>query len=421
MQLFFIFFVLLKINLISKIAMKLVFNPIILKFCLLGVLDRFMLIYSVYIMFFAKIGLTPALVGMVLAFYEFGKIFGDPIFSILADKYGRKMLIIIGFLFKAFGVLTWVLYPSITTAFIGVFFIGSGKSGTNNIDSYMYDEFKNNKLDSKFKDVIAMKSIFTNISASIGGFFTSFLYKFGGFNAVFLSSVIIIMCVSIPYISFFLKDSKTYTKANKKLSMFEIAKEGFSYAKTNSRIFYGVILSAIFYSVYIIMTDTNKMVMNDIGFTPDFIARVYAIAHIIPAITTFIFIVIQPGLLIRGVVLISIIMWISIAVVSSTFYGKPLVTSILMFLFMFPIFDTCIKDNLHRMIANSSFRSTILSFSHLISSFLNIFLSLLIGFVADQYSYKYSMVLFPILISVLTFIVMVLQQKRTYKLKNKIS
>lgn len=364
-------------------------------------------------MFFAKIGLTPVLIGMVLAFYEFGKIFGDPIFSILADKYGRKMLIIIGFIFKAFGVMTWVLYPSVLTAFIGVFFVGSGKSGTNNIDSYMYDEFKNGKIDEKFKDAIAMKSIFTNISASIGGFFTSFLYKAGGFSAVFMSSVFIIIFISIPYILFFLKDSKTYTKANKTASIYSIAKNGFIYTKSNPKVLFGVVLTAIFYSVYIILTDTNKMVMNDIGFTPDFIARIYAIAHIIPAITTLIFIAIKPGLLIRGVVLMSIIMWISIAVISNTFYGNPLVSSILMFLFMFPIFDTCIKDNLHRMIANSSFRSTILSFSHLLSSVLNIFFSLMIGFIAQKYSYKISMTVFPILISILTFITVLFQKQRT--------
>ena len=394
--------------------MSTIFNKTILKFCLLGVLDRFMLIYSVYIMFFAKIGLNPMMLGAVLATYEFGKIFGDPIFASLGDKHGKKTLIIYGFAFKGLGVLSWVLFPGIASSFVGVLFIGAGKSGTNNIDSYMYDEFKSNDIANKFEDAIALKSIFTNLSASCGGFFASILYKKGGFDAVFLSSAVIIFCVSIPYILFALNDSKSYVKENKNISILSIVKNGLSCTKADNNVLFSVVMTAIFYSVYIIMTDTNKMVMNDIGFTPDFIARIYAIAHIIPAITTAVFLIIRPDLMIGGVVTLSIVIWISISVISFNLYGQPLIASILMFLFMFPIFDVCLKDQMQKVIP-SELRSTINSFSHLISSFFNIIFSLTIGFIANNYSYQHAMTAFPIMISIFTISIMV-YQKSKYKI-----
>jgi len=392
-----------------------IFNKVVLKFCLLGALDRFMLIYSVYIMFFAKIGLNPATIGLILAFYEIGKILSDSVFAALADKHGRKNLICIGFLFKACGISLWVIFPGVISAFVGVFLIGIGKSGTNNIDSYMYDELKANNYEKYFKSAIAMKSIVTNISASIGGYASSVLYTIGNFEAVFLAAIFVILFISIPYILFFLKDSKLYITENQNKSILYVAKNGFLVIKNNRKIFYSIILVAIFYSAYIMYTDTNKMIMNDIGFSPDLIAKIYSVAHIIPAITTTIFLIFRPGILIRGIVVLTMIIWISIAVSAYILYGKPLVAVILVYLFMFPIFDSCIKDNLHRVINNSSVRATILSFSSLLSSFINIISSILIGFIANKYSYQVSIVIFSILISSTVFIIMVVQRFKVMK------
>lgn len=386
------------------------FHPIVIKFCLLGALDRFMLIYSVYIMFFAKIGLTPSMIGITLALYEVAKIFSDPIFGSFADKYGRKLVIIIGFCLKAIGVLLWILVPGIPSAIFGVMLIGLGKAGTNNIESYMYDEFKFNKIDEKFRNTIALKSILTNLSASLGGYVTSILYKFGGFNAVFLCSVLIITIVSIPYICFALKDGMEYTINNRKKNLLEVVKNSISYLNQRKIVAISVILVSIFYSGYIVFTDTNKMIMNEIGFTPDFIAKIYAVAHLSPAITTIIFLIFRPGILIRAIIIITTTVWIGIGVSAIIFYGNATISAILIYLLLFPIFDACIRDNLHRLISDSSLRSTIMSFSHFISSIINIIASLTIGFVAQKYSYSISISVFSFLICGLIFFVMLVQR-----------
>ncbi|QED23749.1 MFS transporter [Candidatus Deianiraea vastatrix] len=392
-----------------------IFHPIVLKFCFLGALDRFMLIYSVYLIFFAKIGLSPALIGIALSVYEIGKICGNPVSATLADKYGRKILISIGFIFKATGVGLWAFMPSVQSAFIGVLLIGIGQSGTSNIDSYMYDEFKANSLERYFKSAIAMKSIVTNMSASVGGYVTSLLYSNFGFSGVFTTSAMLMILVSIPYVIFCLQDSKLYTIDNKNKSLMYVAKNGFLEIKNDRIMFYAILLVSMFFSAYIMYTDTNKMIMNDIGFTPDVIAKIYAVAHITPIFTTLIFLIFRPGLLIRGVIVIAMIIWIAIAVTSYMFYGKPLVAVILVFLFMYPIFETCIKDNMHRLISKSSLRSTIVSFSYLLSSTLNIFFSLFIGFIAHHYSYKVAIIAFSFTISALIFTVMLIQRIKVMK------
>ncbi len=395
-----------------------ILHPIILKFCALGALSRFVLIYSIYIMFFASIGLNPAVIGGILATYEVGKLIGDLIFATMGDKYGRKNMIILGFLFKACGIASWIILPGIHTSFIGAFLIGSGKSGINNIESYMYDELKANNIMSNFRNSLALKSIMTNISASLGGFCTSGLYQLGGFRYVFLASIAVMAFISIPYIIFCLKDQKLYTKENNKKNIFLVGKAGLMYTLQNRKIFYTVILVSIFYSAYIIYTDTNKIVMNNIGLTPDVIAKIYAIAHIVPVITTLIFLLVKPGMLIRSVVTISIAMWAGIGVNAYFMYGKPVISAILLYLFLFPIFDTCIRDNLHRLILDSSIRSTVISFSQLVSSALNIVASLTIGVLAYKYSYSISVTIFSIGIVALTVLIMILQKVDLAKRRN---
>lgn len=387
-----------------------IFHPIILKFCLLGALARFVLIYSTMIIYFASIGLNPALIGMVLTIYEIGKISGDVVFATIADKYGRKLVIILGFLTKAAGIISWIISPNVFGAFVGAVLFGTGKAGTNTIESYMYDELKANEIGRNFRDSLALKSIVVNLSASFGGYCASILYKLGGFNYIFIASIFVIIFISVPYTIFFLKDQMLYTKGNKGKNIITVGIDGFLYTWNNKKIFYTIILVSIFYSAFIIYTDTNKMIMNNIGLTPDVIAQIYAIAHLIPAITTLIFLCLRPGMLIRGIIIISITMWIGIGVTAYFMYGKPVISAILLYLFLFPIFDTCIRDNVHRLILNSSIRSTIIAFSHLISAILNMISSLMIGFIAHKYSYSIALTVFSILLVILTIFAMVLQK-----------
>jgi len=382
----------------------------ITKFCLLGVLDRFILIHAVLVIFFAHIGLTPALIGMILSGYEIGKIFGDSMCGTIADKYGRKNVIIFGFIIKAISILSFVFVPGMISCFIGTMMIGFGRSGTSNIESYMYDEFKSNKIDEHFKSALALKSIMSNVGASLGGYAASFLYKLNGFNGIFITSSLVMLFISIPYVIFFLKDHKEYTLKNTDHNLIKIIHKGLSYLKQNLYIGLSIVIVSIFYSTYIIYTDTNKMIMNDIGLSPDFIAKIYAIAHIFPIITTSVFLIFRPGLLIRAIIILSSIIWLGIGLTAFLFYGNATVAAILFFLLLFPIFDTCIRDNMHRLIKDSSIRSTIVSFSHLISSMINIFASLCIGFIAEKSSYANSLIFFSIFIIIFTFVILFLQR-----------
>lgn len=382
-------------------------HPVIVKFAILGALDRFVLIYAVYIMFFAKIGISPFLIGIILSVYEVGKICGEPIFGVIADKFGRKNVIIIGFFMKAIGISSWILNPSVYTAFFGCALIGISKASiTGIIEAYMYDEFTSYSITDKFKDAVAIKSVVTNISASIGGLSAGILYQLNGFNGVFITSVTMIVCISIPYVYIFMSDAKIYTKENTNKTPITIIKNSIAYLKSDSTLFIYTIIVALFYSAYIVYTDTNKIIMNQIGMTPDFIAKVYSIAHIVPVITTIIFIYFKPILGISVVAVLATMIWIGIGFLSHMFYGKALVGSILIYLFMFPVFDTCIKDSFHNKIKHSNIRSTLVSFSCLISSFINIVSHSSIGFIAAKYSYSVSVFIFSISISLIGLVLL---------------
>ncbi len=182
-------------------------------------------------LFFQDILKSLFLVGIIIAARRFSSVIFEIPTGVLADKYGRKRILVIGYATLLFGFLFVALGNYFYTFIIGAVIWGLGEAFISGVEeSIVYDSLKEIKEETRFKKVMSRVGIIENLGPAFG-------MMLGGFLASY--SFRLAMVSTIPIILFSLITSLYYIEPyyrKSKKSMAYHTKESFSFILNNKQL-----------------------------------------------------------------------------------------------------------------------------------------------------------------------------------------
>ncbi|WP_395375261.1 MFS transporter [Marinicella sp. W31] len=128
------------------------------------------LIYPLAVVLFTENNMQPWQVGMLLTVWSATTLVLEIPSGVLADKYSRKKILMAGEWCRAFGFLSWILWPNFYGFMLGFMLWGiesALSSGT--FQALLYDELKHEKQSQHFTKIIGK----TNSLSALAIFFAS--------------------------------------------------------------------------------------------------------------------------------------------------------------------------------------------------------------------------------------------------------
>jgi predicted MFS family arabinose efflux permease len=242
---------------------------------------KLMFIYAIEKLFALERGMTVQLTVYTEIIYALTIIMLSVPSGILADKFGRKRLIVLGALFACFetGVLIfahnfWLFGFSALIAGFG----GAFKSGTWN--ALLYDSLLSCGKQDDFEKYLGRMRVVDYSASLIAGVFGAFLSQWFDFAfSYWLStgSAFIALLFTLK-----LSEPPKYTKkAEHKANMGEIVFSAFNFFKSNHDVLKMLIHVALITSIVIYVDEYWQVYLNDISFPIMLFGIVYAVLTVI--------------------------------------------------------------------------------------------------------------------------------------------
>ena len=370
-------------------------NKVVFLMCsvtALAFMNKFLFFYSFFIPYFMHIGITPMSLGMALSVFEVAKIISDVPTGILADRFGRKYVLIGGFTLMGLALASWIYMPNINGVVIGMALFGVSKvSFYGKFESYFYDEMKVLGAGDKFHKLMSFVSILNNIGAAASGFIALRLFNHGGYELVFKAAFFMILFVILPFFIFLMPNSPIpvdeNVKAQGRPGAITILKNAFIYLKADKRLMFTTILTALSFTIYILTAETHRIILKNIGATQETITMVYVACHVSQILMAFIVSTRKKPTSLMVPIVKYIMVLMTIISFSYFNYGYVTVAAMLIYIFLWPFVEIKVKSGLHNL-AKSDVRATLASFCTITSSAFNGVFSLVIGAVSEHYSYR---------------------------------
>lgn len=363
-----------------------------------GLFDDLILIYPLYVVMFADYGLSTLKISIFFIVWSMTGFLLEVPSGVLADKFPRKNLLIIGQLLRAIGYSFWLLMPTFTGFLIGFVLWGfqcALQSGT--LEALIYDELKKFEQEDLYLKIIgrvyAIKLVGTIVSAGLASLGMLFGYKF-----VLLVSI---GAVLITAILGFLIPKAQKSKSTHEKQYWHILKNGFELAiKTPmilKMIVFMTLIGGIVWSLgeyWPLFLDDIKMPTYLIGITMAALNSSAALGTFIahkfkhqPPHILFLFILIGGVALLGSSILMNYTSLILITIFTVTFY---LVKT---------IFDAKLQHAIP-----SETRATVISIQNLVSEAVIFIVNGAFGLIAAKYLNRGSFFFFGIVAIIVSLI-----------------
>lgn len=255
------------------------------KFYLYWIFKDLIPIYPLYLLMFQNHGLSVAQISLLLAIWSVPCVIFEIPTGILADRWSRKKLIVIGGLFKALCYLIWMNSGHFTLYALGFILWGTGgalRSGSE--EALLYDSLKLIGRENKFDKVYGrgrFLSGVSNILAAVSGGFIGMQF---GFQAALGLSVISALITSA--ISLSMEEVNLYKK---QLHLSELngkettLRKAFSFLIRNKELLLFVLLALLVISTSGILDEYDQLIAKGYGLSIKLIGIWTAIRFILMA------------------------------------------------------------------------------------------------------------------------------------------
>jgi MFS family permease len=355
-------------------------------------MHQFVFFYAIFIAAMKYNGLTASQISLIIVIHELVKIFADSHSGAMADKYGGKNILLLGIAIKACGFLLWSFSLVFWQFAAAVGIISLGKSFViGKIDAYTYNLLAEKNQSNSYGNFLIVASIAEGLAATLAGVIISNFTAGLSFADLSQLSAAFLLLINLPFVLFFMPKEKNIHLSYSKLPLWKIIKEAVAVVGNNKIILPIVIISAVPASLYILCSNLYKMIAIDLSLTTMQVGQIYAMVHFLPVMASLLFLAIfrRRAAVPVQFAIFGVAICMLLCLFSTAFYGKLTIISIMIYLTFRPIFSSATRNALETIIPNKV-RSTISSFSSLLSSVINIFGFLIIGFCAEKYSYKIS-------------------------------
>lgn len=165
--------------------------------CGFAFFDTFILIYPLYSLFMSDSGLSATQIASLLMAWSLTSFLLEIPSGILADKYPRKNILLIGIWLKAIGFLIWLIYPTYLGFLIGFILWGiksSFSGGTQH--ALVYENLIKLKKRSLYQKVAGQMEAFSSAGLILGGVGASILAA-NGYSLILALSIVAIVLSAV--------------------------------------------------------------------------------------------------------------------------------------------------------------------------------------------------------------------------------
>jgi MFS family permease len=350
--------------------------------------------------------INPLQISAVIVVQELIKVMASSYTGALADKYGIRKVMTTGLIIQVIGLFLWFFAQNFIQFAVAISIIGLARSCVlGKIDAFVYNSLLSIGKDNKFRNVLLVATIIESFASVCVGIIVKII---GNYSILSAFSIFIIVGIQIPFILIIMKDPLIIAKKYIKETPFQIIKIAKNIVYNNKQILYFTILSALPTSIMMLSSDLYKMIITDLDISVSDLGQIYAFAHFLPAVMSLIFLFIKRlnSNHAIGIILCGMISFMLAAI----FYSKISIFIIVIFIGFLPICNSLFRNALEASIS-SDIRATVTSFVSLITAFINVVGFLLIGIIANFFSYKISICFISLMFSFVVIILYLLRSR----------
>ncbi len=209
--------------------------PNIRKFTVLFSLSRFLWYFNFFWLiqniYFLESGINFTQLSIVLGFWSVGIILLELPSGAFADRYGRKLTIIISRISYLFGLLIFIIFHNFWGFIAGMLFWSINESFMSGAEeALLYDFLKDNKKENLFNKVLALSSVSREVGLGTGVLIAGFVTQIS-INYNLLGAVIIAALGILP--TLFLEESRSRFSESPELNYIDIFKSGVKKVKAS--------------------------------------------------------------------------------------------------------------------------------------------------------------------------------------------
>ncbi len=166
-----------------------------LKYYIYRFLDELIPIYPLYLLMFEKGGLSVSQISMLLAIWSIPGVLLEIPTGVLADRWSRRNMLLLGRMLKAGCYLVWIFAGGFGMYAFGFILWGIGgtfKSGSE--EALLYDSMKIINRAERFEQVLGRGRFLSGISTVLASVFGGLLGMRYGFTPVLVLSMVSSLC-----------------------------------------------------------------------------------------------------------------------------------------------------------------------------------------------------------------------------------
>lgn len=368
---------------------------------LFGVLNT-SFICMVIVPFFKDCGMIPIQLSIILLSKKIVRLFFDPFFGLLFDKYGAKIVFFIGRILKLFSfiILGWC-HHSFLAFIIAMLLDGVSYSAIyGKIGAYIYNTLSANHKDNFYSRLISIYYFFADIMIASMSFSASFLVKMYGYNTLIYISIIMNI-ISLLILLFFIPNNKQQKQKQFISKSFkEIVNTLFVISKTNPVFLYLLIFYGIVNFISWQFGSVISLILLDTGYDASKLAFVGAMYKIITSIGCLLPITLfKNGLKVKTCCKLFLTLSLFGVFASVIYTSKIIVILMCMIVFFYTLIEVSIEKTIDS-ISDKKVRGTAISIAMMFCSIFTNISIILSGIIAQYLSYK--IVLFTIMTCIFT-------------------
>ncbi len=361
--------------------------------------DDLIFIYPLYAVMFEDYGLSILQISLIFAVWSATSFIFEVPSGILADKYSRKHLLIIGQLFRILGYLIWVVFPGFTGFLTGIVLWGiKGSLSTCTLNAMIYDNLKAYNQEAEYTRILGKMKSISMLAIIISSLSVSLIFSHG-YTFVIISSIISLVISSI-FLLMIKGVNNTINKANFYENYFAEIKKGIKLSFKDPNILKLIIFCSIVTGIVISIDELFPVFATGIGFPKKSLGFFLAFVSVFQALASFLAYKFEKlsNLTYLFLYMLGGFILFAVALIMQIGNGFMLLTlMMIVFIFLFTVIDIVLEGRLQKNIP-SEIRATISSVKNFYVEIVVMLVFLLFGATADKSSFQLSFLLLSFII-----------------------
>ncbi len=350
------------------------------------------LISCILIPFFRSLSMLPIQISILVTVKRLVRLVGDTIFGLIFDRFGAKMVFLLGRFMKLISYFILFLDQSFLTLCIAMIIYGLSE-GTiqGKVSSFIYNNLKANDKLSSFSRAMSMYYLVIDIHIAVMSFLAGILLKIYGYNLVIYVSIainIFSIWLLIKLIPNNKKDDINSFQAKSINDIFIKLKEVIS---KNHLFLYLIVMYGVLVFFAWQFGSVASMILLDMGMDGTGVATLGSVVKICMAIGTLIPVFFYKNSLSLKAVMTNLFILIFVGVVSATLYNIYLFCAFMLFVDLsYVILEVSLEKNLEHF-SDKTVRGTAISLAITFSNAIAVIANLLVGIIAQYVNYRFAL------------------------------